>query len=68
MAVIEDLATSYKKAVDDRKAVKTEEELDLIISDTNRDAATIKSYISDTMIKETRSKSVTASVTKPEDQ
>ena len=68
LTIIDVLATAYKKAGDDRNAVKTEDEIDLVTSETNRDAATIKSYISATVIKESKSESLTSRAKQSDEQ
>ncbi len=68
LAIIDELAIAYKKAGDDRNAVKTEDELDLVTNETNRDVGTIKSFISATVIKETKSESVMSGVRQPDSQ
>ena len=68
LTIIDVLATAYKKAGDDRNAVKTEDEIDLVTSETNRDAATIKAYISAAVIKESKSESLTSRAKQSDEQ
>lgn len=49
--IIDKLILAYKQVGDERNAVKTEDELDLVTKDTNRDASTVKAYISAMVIK-----------------
>jgi hypothetical protein len=45
LTIIDELILAYKKAGDKQNAVKTEDELETITKDTNRDAVTVKSFI-----------------------
>ena len=45
LTIIEELILAYKKAGDKQNAVKTEDELEIVTKDTNRDVVTVKSFI-----------------------
>ena len=45
LTIIDELILAYKKAGDKQNAVKTEDELEIVTKDTNRDAVTVKSFI-----------------------
>ena len=65
---IDELITAYKKAGDDRNAVKTEDELDQFTSETSRDIDTVKSFIAASAIKEAKEKHATARTKESSDQ
>jgi hypothetical protein len=54
LIIIDVLILAYKKAGDERNAVKTEDELELVTKDTNRDASTVKSFIAAMVINPTK--------------
>ena len=67
MEILDELITAYKKAGEERKAIKTEDELDLVTADTNRDVASVKAYISAMVISLPKTKSIPFSAKGTED-
>lgn len=67
LEILDELITAYKKAGEERKAIKTEDELDLVTADTNRDVASVKAYISAMVISLPKTKSIPFSAKGTED-
>ena len=51
LQIIDDLISTYRRTGDERNAIKTEEELDNVSTDADRDVASVKAFLSTTFSK-----------------